>query len=78
MNANFGTSEGLLYNAGTLTFYGQIAGSGGLTKSGGGILTLDPRASTSTATTSNSFSGIVTVNAGTLTTVSDVRLGSAV
>lgn len=52
---------------GFLTLGGAISGPGGITKTGGGLLAL---------TTANTFSGSVTINAGTVSVASDSNLGA--
>ncbi|MES2573289.1 MAG: autotransporter-associated beta strand repeat-containing protein, partial [Verrucomicrobiota bacterium] len=51
----FANTEGIVFTVGDLTISGAISGSGGLTKSGTGALTLN---------SDNSFTGPLTVNAG--------------
>jgi autotransporter-associated beta strand protein len=78
VNLVFGTggtgAEALIYNGGASTIYGTITGNSGLTKSGAGTLTLNPYAAG--AATVNSFTGTVTVNAGTLSPSEDGALGA--
>jgi autotransporter-associated beta strand protein len=72
----FGSAEGIIHaNAGSATnstagaaINSTITGSGGLTKSGLGVLALNG---------ANTFTGQVTLNAGTLNVSSDANLGDA-
>jgi fibronectin-binding autotransporter adhesin len=63
-----GTTPTITAGAGTVTISTAIAGTAGLTKAGAGTLNL---------TGSNTFSGGVAINAGTLTVSSDAALGAA-
>ncbi|HLK97703.1 MAG TPA: autotransporter-associated beta strand repeat-containing protein, partial [Hymenobacter sp.] len=63
---SFGSAEGLLFTPARLTLHGSVSGSNGLTKSGNETLLL---------TGVNSFTGPLTVNAGSLAFTSVSSLG---
>jgi fibronectin-binding autotransporter adhesin len=64
---NFGTAEANIFSVSSLTLSGQITGTGGLTKSGEGRLTL--------SALNNTFTGPLTINAGRLGFTSVSALG---
>ena len=59
-DAAIGSSTRTLTTASAVTFSGNITGTGGITKAGSGALSYD-------GNTSNTYSGLTTVNAGSLT-----------
>ena len=59
-DAAIGSSNRILTTASAATFSGNITGTGGITKAGSGTLTYN-------GTTSNTYSGLTTVGAGSLT-----------
>ncbi|MDB6174594.1 MAG: hypothetical protein JWL59_3905 [Chthoniobacteraceae bacterium] len=63
----FGSAEGIVFAVGDLTVSGTISGSGGLTKSGAGNLTL---------TSNNGFTGPLTINAGLISFNAPGQLGA--
>ncbi|MDR6842178.1 autotransporter-associated beta strand repeat-containing protein [Pseudoxanthomonas sacheonensis] len=63
-----GTTPTIAINSGASTIASVIAGTAGLTKTGGGILSL---------TGANTFSGGIVVNAGNLSVSGDAALGNA-
>jgi autotransporter-associated beta strand protein len=66
---DFGTAPGIVTAVNTTTIGARITGSGGLTKSGTGQLTL--------SSDLNSFSGGIVINGGTLSASTNARLGDA-
>ncbi len=64
---NLGANRLVVSTAGASTFSGTIAGAGGLTMAGTGILTLAG---------ANTYEGGTTINGGTLSIASDANLGS--
>ncbi len=66
---NFGGVEANIFAVGSFAINGAIAGSNGLTKSGAGTLTLGA---------ANSFTGPLTINAGTIAFSAANRLGADV
>jgi autotransporter-associated beta strand protein len=67
-DVSFGAAEGVVHAHGSITLSGQVAGTNGLTKSGGQILTL--------SNASNSYTGTTTINAGRMRVSSDGALGT--